>query len=646
MAVNTGKKDTKKEINVDVSDTRSSAMGTAFKEAKVNTQQPKATTTSNVTGNTMNTQKRNLSGLNSLFAMPMARSSAGESVTGYLNTFKELMADESDPAIKEFNITPLDGETNQLALSGIMLQCKRDGIVGCFTFIVESSGEKLASKSYSVNGQNVEVETVAGDVYDGHYWSKVMDNLAPTYGNDVNYVEVGSTVIPLEMKPDNKNALRAMLYNGVTALYVVMQNATGNAMPPVSVKDIDTGDQLSARLDYNPGALINAASQVVRSDISVELSGNLSLSDSTSAKQTVKLSDVEGYIDLTYVPPAMIAQPHQIAYGQQPQAVDVRSYVPRFVMTSVTSGLNAITMELQLLGISTAMLLSRDNCWIQSFKPNWAKAGSTDLRDIGAIGYEINFNPADVNATLDKIDTKAEDFGDQGLYQMVSQAIHPDLIYSMDIPESGDLTWIQSTFIAAATGDQNAANAILNSANELTNGMFGQIYQGGNPMSDEINRIHLGTYSDEAGVKRDIRDLDYVAMLNFLGARDMKVVAAYSDTFDNLAIPVEIRLRDRAQIIRQTLGETVRVTGFARRVTFNPDFMVALTAALSQTGLVIRPEGVYHNTGAGQRGNQNARQFGVNSQQGGGLFNYSNPGFQGGHNHNAAGPRMGRGMWS
>jgi len=576
--------------------------------------------------------------LNSRFAAPMSRSSAGTEVTGFYLKLMELLKAETNPVLDAVSILPLDGIGNQLELSGIIISFKTEGVVSAFTYIVESSGEAIAPRDITVGSQKVSVETTAGDVYDEYYWRKVEAALRAVHG-DVPYLDIGSSVIPLKLSPNNEKELRQMLYNTIVALHGVTSTVTGQANAPISVNDINTGDQLIARLDFSPKTLTSAAGAIVRSDISIALNGQLTLNDSRSAVSIVKLSDVDGFIDLTYVPTEQAIQAP--IYGQPIQAVDVRTYVPRFIMTSVRSGLDTITLELQLLGISTAALLAPNQAYIRTFAPNYSNGDKVDLRDIGAIGYEINFDPINnPNAELNRINTKEDAFNESNLYSLVGQSIYPDLLYSMDIPEAGDLTWIQQLFIGAANGEEDCINEILNSAEALTDGHFSQVYQGVNPMSSETTRVHLGNYIDESNQQKDIRELGYLAMLNILGARDMGVVAAFSETYDRLDIDESIRMKNRGNIIRSTLGETVRITGFARRVTFAPDFIVALTVALAKAGLSIRPEGMYQGAVNVARGSASARGYGVNSGNIGGIFNNNTPGYHSAGTNAHYGPRM------
>lgn len=578
-----------------------------------------------------------LSGLNAFLANPISRNSAGEVTSAYLATFKKLLANESSPAIKTIKIDAINGDANSLALSAIVLQLPIDGIVACYTFIVEASGDKLADRVVTIGQNQVGIAVTPGDVYDDYLWKQVNNVLSNQYDN-ARLVDVGACVIPSSTLATNDTSIHALMYHAITACWTTLMRITQATVPTLTVSDINTRDILVAKLVYAPGDTQTAAGSVVRSDVEINLNGILQTGDATSAKQQVRLSSVDGFVDTVYVPKA----PHNPAmYGQAP---DLRQYRPRFIMTDVESGLDANNLELQLLAISTTMLLTMQSGWTHCFKPQYGGKG-TDLKDIGAVGYEINFNPADPNAPLAKINTKSDKFSESDLYQLIQTTYHPELIYSIDIEECGELTWLQETFLASAIGNPKASAAIIRACDNLTNGQFSNFYQGGRPLTSEVNRVHLGYYEDEKGQQRDIRDLDYIAVLNLFGGRDMAVVEQFSNSYDRTDIPEELRLSDRANIIRNALGETVRITGYARRITFDPLFMEALSTSISAAGLTVRPEGIFNNNAGVVRGNPNTANFGVGMGAADSFFKSAGASYQG-HNQGNYGSRMGSNFWN
>jgi hypothetical protein len=306
-------------------------------------------------------------------------------------------------------------------------------------------------------------------------------------------------------------------------------------------------------------------------------------------------------------------------------------------MTNVISDMSGINLETQLLSISTATLIANNDCWVQTFRETYGRSGF-DMKDIGAIGLDVNFSGKGDHQYA-RIDSKGADFGEDSLYKLVSAAFTPELMYSMDIPETGDLSWVQNVFLEAARGDKASIAAIIESADILTGGNFSAIYEGGNPMTQEVNRIHLGYYIDQDGNKQDIRDLDYLALLNFEGEREPTLVADFANTYDRLEMDTAQRLFRRLAIIRGDLGGTVKLTGYGQRVTFNPNFIVTLAQAIANGGLRPNPENIFHRHAATERGNMNAHQYAMAGGNIGGMWSFGNTG-PGAINH-AMGARTG-----
>tara|TARA_B100000700_G_scaffold120447_1_gene135287 strand:- start:4772 stop:6640 length:1869 start_codon:yes stop_codon:yes gene_type:complete len=576
---------------------------------------------------------KSLAGLNSLFSNPMTRSTAGE-VTGELTqTLRKILSSERNSVLEKVTIEPVDGDSHSLALSVIVLQFPFNEHVACYTYIVEGSGDGLADRVPTIAGQQVNIKTVPGDVYDDNMWEQVNMYLRSKYGSERSFIDVGANVIPRTVTADHEKEIRSLLYFGITACYTTLLKINGDASNSISVADINTGDVLAAQLRYNPGDTQTAAGQTVRSDLSIALRGIMQTGEAVSAKQTIPLTTVDGYMDLTYVP----RQQQQMAYGQP---VDHRQYVPRLVMTNVSSGLSVNTLELELLGLSTTVLAAQHHAWVKCFKPVYG-ASKNDIHDIGALGFEVDFAN---NGEYGRISTKSDSFSDQSLFELVQRSMYNEVLFSWDIPETGDLSWLQETFLAAAAGNSKAINTLFNAADTLTGGAFTRNYDGAPPLMSEITRVHLGTYLDENNTLRDLRDLDYLAMLNIYGDKDLGLVEAFGNTYDQTDRPQELRLAERAKIIEATLGDTVTITGYARRVTFNPKFIEALAMACAEAGLKIRPEGIYGNDMGAIRGNTSAVGMGIGQNAGGAVFQ------QGGANWGGSGMGYGArnsgGLWN
>ena len=127
-------------------------------------------------------------------------------------------------------------------------------------------------------------------------------------------------------------------------------------------------------------------------------------------------------------------------------------------------------------------------------------------------------------------------------------------------------------------------------ANRLTLGRFEKHFPFDAPVCfDDADRIHLGYYTNSDGHLRDLRELDYLAILNLAGKDDPTLVEKWERTHLDRNIPLAVRLHERKTIIDRLLSGSVVVKGFARRVTFSEQFIKALSDSIEEAGLSVRP---------------------------------------------------------
>lgn len=566
------------------------------------------------------TGRRGIMDVNMSLRRPMSRNSSGEQVIRFQDAFRKCMVDNMGGNYEDsFKLLVLDQNINNVPLSSLLV-CfhERSGAqdhVVVFSLIIEATN-RLTNRHININGQNVEIDTVAGDIYNDTLWERVQHVVTESYGfANMNVYDAGAMVLPQELDAEDNLHIRHILFSASQACYTVMENQLGGKEDPFNVGFVGNNDQLVARLDYNPQQAESATGLPIRSALNISLEGATAGQTNVYFDQVRQLTSVDCFVDLVYTPP------QQVGYGQQPVT---QHYTPRVVMTRVDTDIDAITMELNLLALSTSTLVSRNHAWAGVYRPRHAVKG-IDLQDIGAIGYEISMGQ---DGEKKKVDTKAESFNGQALHQMLGMFVHERPVLSMDIEEVGELSWIHTAFIAAANGNQEATQLIIDAANNLTNGNFQHLYDGAPIAIDDQNRVHLGYYFDETNTKRDLRDIDYLAMLNLMGKDDPSLVMDWEATFNQVDVPLELRLEKRFNLIKGAIGGSVHLKGYARRITFNPNFLESLNQACAMAGLSIRPNNMLQDMGGQvQRGNPGLAQWAVNPTNTQNLFAQSQAGY-------------------
>lgn len=562
--------------------------------------------------------------INSMFGGPMARSAAAGHVLGFqkvINTkLDENLSDAQRPA---FQVHVMD-RSQGIALATLLLchvvQHSGEYHVGVYAMVVEASGDsKIPSGYVNIGNLSVEVERVSGDTINRELWEKVVLFLRDQYGPKAIFHDAGALVLPNELSPDDMDRLYQTTFTAIQALYTVLEGTVIAQAAPISVK-MTEGATITATLDPNPPELFNAVGAPVRNDMSVTVrAASANTNQASLHEAALDLTIVNGYMDLIYQKPVMppVVNPYV--------AIPSQHYYPRFVITNLDSRVRAITLELWLLALASAPLIGRQWAWTSAFLPRYTDGSGPDLRDIGAIGFEIN-PTNDPQAVPERIPTKSDSFSRKDLFDLLQRWFHEEVVYSLDVEEAGPMTWLTQTFIAAANGNAEAQRAIIEAANNLTNGRFAQLWNGGDIAQDDQNRIHLGTYADTQGRKRDIRDLGYLGMLNLIGEKDKPAFDEYISTFERTDQPLELRMSTRAKILNAVTRQQFVLKGYARRITFTSAFIGTLDAAIQAAGLVIRPNNVQVLEGQGAtRGNFNAQQFAVPNVVGAGTFSYQQP---------------------
>jgi hypothetical protein len=537
---------------------------------------------------------------------PNAMSRSPES--DIISTLSTALRDEYNKSVRaDFIVTlvPIDLDTTRtLEKSAIVVCVESKQIpelgVAYHTLILEGSSEPVQNITQQIGNNPIEITRTTGDVYTPVYQAEVREFVQRQFpGKDLHSVD--AEVVWADFDVTNKKRVYNLAANAVLAGSNELGRLAGSQ--DIELGNIEQDSSLTVQATFGNAPTEDILGAPIRSDIVIDFRiGGQPVPGQQGITSRVKpLARVSLFADLVWSP--VVSQ--QQAYGmwvpaaQQQQSPDAfRKYVPRLIITDLDSQA-VLSLRAQLLGLVTAFSLRENNGWVETFRPSPITQDGQDFRDIGAVGIEANFE-GNSNGIGSRIDTKADSFqrsqhqpGDF-LLRLVGSVFQPKLLLSMDIPEAAPSTWVSSVFAAAGeTGNPAsvvASNYIISEANKLTNGRLAN-YLAPNTriIVDENNRIHLGYFIGRDGQKHDLREVDYLYVLNAMGERDPEVPREWSDSFARADVPLEVRLAKRKQIIEGILGkQNVHITGFARRVTFEPEFVNALTQAVKDVGLQVR----------------------------------------------------------
>lgn len=525
-----------------------------------------------------------------LFAAPIGQGVGSE----FYSKLKTNLLEVYKQANEETEIVMIDMDNQNepaLAYSCIVvaLRMKKNAAVGVayHILILEATGDKLLPIFDNVNGSQVEIWRVTADAMDDVLVTRALEKVRKAFPTGPWYF-VDGEVVPAKFNPDDKYAIHHLALNAGLAA------STELAIRNPGFKDINLGhmnvdSSLNVNIGFNRQQLPDAVGNPMRSDILINFASKRKNTQGkyasvNSGDKEVKVSEASVFCDVVWNPTTGMQAFNPWMMQQQQH---MPKYAVRAIITNLASSFS-YTPGSVLMALATVVTLRDDNNWIQTFRPSASMGNEIDITDIGALNIEANLlNEAGGYGT--RVDTKADSFKLEDLGQLVAGLIQPGMITSLDCPEVGPQAWYLSVFAAAASGTSPAAvRVIYDAAQQLTNDNFAKYFPQGTQMFvDPNNRIHLGTWTDRAGVKRDLRDIDHIAVCNLTGERNPSAIRDWSDTFLRTQYPLVQRLAARKRMISAMTNETAEFTGFAQRVTFSAAFMDALAKAIRETGLSV-----------------------------------------------------------
>ena len=541
-----------------------------------------------------------------------------------LTKIAEAVGKVIEPINKDnvWKLVPVDHNQNGTACSALaVVAVKREASgVSAYvsTLLLEGAAHSLSPRIVQdqTNGRNREVTTTIGDVWDDGFWKKVEVRVRGVVGASAQVYDVTGLVVPGAFNPEDVDAVRKLTYLATSPLAMA---SSGGKYRPMSVADLAKGQNLVSRADWSGQAAFDLLGRPVRNDVTLTTSVTIDNQGSTW-KSERSLIDLQGYIDVNYV--GKSAAPTGVI-GQQ--AMGSQVYMAEFVISNFGSSFKDLDMTRTLFGIAQAASLDADSSWVRAFLPRGSKSGELNLRDIGAVGLDI-----DLGQGAKRIETSSKaGFNNQSLIDLVQTLFYRQLLVSIVVDQTGPLNWVLSDLSAACRNDPAAIRRVLTAANTLTGGRFANHFKGSG-VGVFRHVVLLGTYTDSTGKERPLSDIDYLGALNLFGDVSLEDFRRWTATFENPDMPLAVRVDERTQLLRGRL-ENVKVNSYGHQLTLSTEFLAALVTSMVEGGLIVRPEGSQNLFGnSQQRGNLSLLNLGIQGI-GGQMFANTQPGMRGGN---------------
>lgn len=537
---------------------------------------------------------------------PISASLGSDSLMKLREKVTEVFKDVQSPEL-QIRVLALDTQQSNLGLyySCVVLAMQMpkasNSGVAFYTMVLAGSREAPSNKTENILGQTYEITVTPGEAFDNVYVQRVTEAMRDAFPQSQLY-NVGGTMVPADFNMDDTVAVHRLCYNASSAVFAELKMRQPD-FQDINLAAARNDNNLQVSVNFSRDTIENAVGEPMRADVCVQFktahtSTNPNESLNNQARRNDSFGQVLGFIDPVWAP----VQPQGNAWGmwQNPQMMMQASqkYAARFVITHMESN-KVPTLPAYLLLLLSALPVGMNSTWFHAFynQNRFDKSSKIDFTDVGALNIEANLptpkHPAgNPNNRGDRLDTRAKDFTPEAFGNYMMRLFREGLYFSLDVPLAGPQTWYMEVFRAASEGNQEAIHAIVGACDQLTNGAFSQAFnqpgQARQIFVEQGNIIHMGYYEDSEGRKRDIRDIDHLAVLNVYGETDLNIVRQWSDSFLQTSRPLLQRLAERKNIIMAVTKNRAQITGMATRVTFAHNFLEALNRAAEMAGLHVK----------------------------------------------------------
>lgn len=544
----------------------------------------------------------------------MSRAATSQAMRSIVEVIDKIAEGEVEQPVK-FSFFALDGEKEGLLISSLVVvaSLKNPGSDARYaahhTLLLAATARGATAVEQSFGQIKYERLVVPADAYDAALRARVAEVVKGSFSG-YTLIDADATVVPADLDLRSEEAVRNIIANATTASSTLLASvvaADGWAITPEMAQQSFQNEVKASWAHF-----VDLTAQPVRGDVVLEMSrllgsnqnqqsGNVEFQyNNSQAKELI--TQLTGYIDLVSTPPvaANAFGFGGMTHGMAARAEELKIYTPRLIITNVDAPGDGCELPVILQGLATIQALQNDQRWIAALvqqHKNGAQhsEGGVNIRDLSAIGLEapVLANPAYMGVEMPKagrLPLNSASVNDAMVAAAIQTYFHPDLLISMDVPECGASSWVCSPFAASARGDQHATRDVFEAADMLTGGRFTPIYKATNngqmrdPVFNDNMYVNLGYYFSATG-KRDIRDIDYLAVLNATGDSTMDDINDWANLQANAEVDAMFRLTETRRI-QQRLFESLTITGRAVRITFNPTFIFALAAAVAEAGLV------------------------------------------------------------
>jgi len=502
-----------------------------------------------------------------------------EYITSIIEGMKVVFDSQAASLRPKINI--IEKESFQIAHSCIIISASNGNDVTYFTTILEATGEKPKTASEVFKEIQMVMNPMGNkdytpdlwttdDDFDGELEDIIVSVLKQEYGAGKDFISVDGLVIP-HIHSDNKiigARVGAIAFKAVHIELKLMESDLDLNIQK-AINELGRGARMEIEANLLKQTSTNDVDMPVRTDWQVQtvLTKNVQGVQSPHAKGGKKvITKSSGFVDTIA---QIIKVPNPGGFG----VTEMTRFHPMIIIDSVAG--QEPTYGYTLLSIIASLAMIDESVLMKTLLPK----DKSDMNDVGYLNLLANVTN-EQSGQVTPIDFTSGALSLEESVAMLKQMYTLRPLLYMDIETFGPQTHYTSIISAAATGNLEAASALIESAVKLTGGIFPADFKPANVFRHDGVVVPLGTWSDNNG-DRDIRDIDAAFIMKHTGDVNLVqrwILSQFSANVGNID-----SYSTKVDIINHIIPNA-SITGKALRVGFSDDFIAMLHNSAERAG--------------------------------------------------------------
>lgn len=540
-----------------------------------------------------------------LAGSPIRNVMGAESYVKLCKEMREIVKEESSNQKIQVSVLELDRNVDPNIHFSCIVIASQSMVspelgVGYNVIMLESTGDDLKPQIETVNNEAIEIPRFPEAASDQRLVELAQNLLWSKFGTSTQLFMSDTQVVPRDFDHEKKEAIRGLITTAAMAatMSLTMFAENGkyftdlNLVTELRQKRGDVGDaDLSFVYNFNPQVLMDNLGFPTRASVVIQASTGYRKAKQTASPNSAGgpkvISETCGYVDLMPIAPR--AMPFFDGQTMQIPRRLAAVYVLDALRTSF-----AYTPGAMLLDILVAADMNKENAWVNAFvSKSRARGGSNDLdlTDVGAITIDV---PSRENPQVPEArpDTRSQTFTMDALTNFLGTYVKQELNIAMDVPIASSTSWHLSLFAQAALGSPGAIQRANQAMDRLTNGEFLKTLPAGTPIFAGTPMTLERGYWDDGSSRRDLADVDYVAVCNYADAtNNPAIVERFTNTFLQTSRSQAYRLKERRDIIQEVTRHTAVFVGRSIRCFFNGAWLANGVKSLATAGITTSSDG-------------------------------------------------------